>query len=323
MSGGLFEVRVARKLREADDIYSFELVPKNAQKLPSFSAGSHIDVRVRGDFVRQYSLFTRSQDNAPYQIAVLLEPASRGGSLALHREVHEGDTLFISEPRNHFPLRETTGTPLLLAGGIGVTPILCMAESLAHFGADFAMHYWTRTPSRTAFLDRIQRSEFKEKVHIHFDDGPDHQRMPLARVFSNTTPGRRAYICGPFGFLEAAHEAARQAAWAEDHIHSEYFAGQFAEVGASPKSTFEIEIASSGAVYVVPPEKTVAQILAEHCVEVPLSCEQGVCGTCLTMVLAGVPDHRDVLLTNEEKAKNDRFTPCCSRSLSQRLVLDL
>ena len=316
----MIAVRVARKALEAEDICSFELVPERG-RLPPFTAGSHIDVHIPGGLIRQYSLCSKPFDLDFYQIAVLRDPASRGGSIAMHASVHQGDLIQISEPRNHFPLETTTDRPLLLAGGIGVTPILCMAERLAYVGAEFEMHYWTRSSTRTAFMKRLQSGALASNVQFHFDDGPPAQKLTLDEVFAETTAGRRAYICGPGGFLEAALNAARRARWDESQIHFESF--KSAPVIDPGSGAFEVQIASSGAVYVVPPDKTVAQVLAENSVLVPLSCEQGVCGTCLTRVLSGVPDHRDLVLTPHEQARNDQFTPCCSRSLSPRLVLDL
>jgi vanillate O-demethylase ferredoxin subunit len=315
------QVRVAHKRSEAEDIVGFDLVSAYGDRLPSFSAGAHIDVHVPRGPVRRYSLCNSPTQDTRYQIAVLLDPFSRGGSIGMHSNVHEGDVITISRPRNHFPLEGTTGHPLLLAGGIGVTPILCMAEQLARAGAEFEMHYWTRCESRTAFLSRIRASAFAANVRIQHDDSPVLQRVSLHQVFSNRTDARQAYICGPPGFLEAAREAARRSGWPDEQVHFEYFRPR--ADGTRATGEFEVQIASTGAIYVVPPEKTVLQVLAENAVEVPVSCEQGICGTCITRVLSGEPEHRDMILTPQERARNDQFTPCCSRSRSPRLVLDL
>lgn len=311
-------MRVARKLVEAEDIVSFALARPDSQPLPAFEAGAHIDVHVPGGLVRQYSLCSRPWQLHEYQIAILIDPASRGGSEAMHRAVHEGDLIRISHPRNLFALASTPTPPLLVAGGIGVTPILCMAEQLAQAHTPFEMHYFSRSKRRTAFLRRIEESSFASQVAFHFDDGSAEQQLPLTRLFARPEAHRRAYVCGPSGFLDASLQAAMQAGWAEDRIHFESFTPR---PQGGPSLSFEVQIASTGAVYVVPPDKTVVQVLAEHSVTVPLSCEQGICATCLTRVLAGRPDHRDFILTPEERAVS--FTPCCSRSLSPRLVLDL
>lgn len=314
-------VRVARKAREADDIASFLLIAADNGHLPRFEPGAHIDVHIPGGLIRQYSLCSLSTDPRSYEIAVLREPASRGGSVAMHDRVQTGDTLRISAPRNHFPLRPNASKSLLLAGGIGVTPLLCMAQHLSASGADFGMHYWSRTRARTAFYERIQRSAFAADVAFHFDDGPSNQLLPLEAALADGCDDWDVYLCGPAGFITAAREAAQQRGWTADRIHLEYFTPQ---AGRLPDSAaFEIELARSGRVLRVPANKTVAQVLAEHSVNIPLSCEQGVCGTCLTRILSGIPDHRDLVLTPEEHARNDQFTPCCSRALSPRLVLDL
>lgn len=320
----MIPVRVIRKTLEAEDIFSFELVAEQGE-LPPFDAGSHIDVLTPGGLVRQYSLYGSPAEADCYKIAVLLEPASRGGSIAMHRSVRPGDLIQIGAPRNHFPLSgDAPDKPLLLAGGIGVTPILCMAERLAQLGVEFEMHYWTRSAGRTAFMKHILACDLALNVRFHFDDGPPEQKLGLGEVFVGPRSGRQAYICGPTGFLEAARAAARGSGWSDDQVHFEYFqAKPGLDAVTADQGEFEVQVAGTGAIYRVPPDKTVAQVLAENAVMVPLMCEQGVCGTCLTRVLSGVPEHRDLILTPKERARNDQFTPCCSRSKSPRLVLDL
>ncbi len=315
------QVRVARKAVEALDICSFELVAVDGRPLPPFAAGSHVDVQLPGGLTRPYSLANDPTESHRYLIAVLRDAASRGGSAAMHDAVHEGDTLTISAPKNHFPLAHDATRHLLLAGGIGVTPILCMAERLAVTGADFEMHYCTRSRARTAFHERLRASAFADRVHFHFDDGDAAQRLDLAALLAAPAPGTHLYVCGPKGFMDAVLGRARAGGWPEANLHVEYFGAEVASHDAD--APFEVQLASSGRVVVVPRERTVVQALADAGVEVPTSCEQGVCGTCLTRVLSGVPDHRDLYLTPEEQAANDQFTPCCSRAKSPRLVLDL
>ncbi|MDB5744755.1 MAG: ferredoxin [Polaromonas sp.] len=314
-------VRVARKHPEAVDICTFELVSADGNALPAFSAGSHVDVHLPGGLTRQYSLCNAPSESNRYLIGVLRDPASRGGSQAMHEQVEEGQMLEISTPNNHFPLAHEARRHLLLAGGIGVTPILCMAERLANTGADFEMHYCTRSPERTAFRERIATSSFASKVNFHFDDGPNQQKIDIAALLSTPASGLHLYVCGPKGFMEAVLETARENGWPEAQLHYEFFAGTVTH--SDSDASFEVQLASSGKVVVVPADKTVVQALADAGVEVQVSCEQGVCGTCLTRVLQGVPDHKDMFLTPEEQAANDQFLPCCSRALSPRLVLDL
>lgn len=313
-------VRIARKTMEAEGICSFELRAADGGALAPFSAGAHIDVLLEGGLVRQYSLCNDPRETHRYLVAVLREPASRGGSAAMHA-LREGQSLQVSEPRNHFALAPEAQRHLLLAGGIGITPILCMAEQLASGDAAFELHYCTRSAGRTAFADRIAESAFADQVHLHHDDGPAAQKLDLADVLAAPAAGTHLYVCGPGGFIEAVLAAAREAGWPPETLHREYFA---APATAAPATdTFEVQIASTGAVIRVAPAQSVVDALAAAGITLAVSCEQGVCGTCLTGVLEGTPDHRDVYLTDEERARNDRFTPCCSRALSPRLVLDL
>ncbi|MBX9872978.1 MAG: PDR/VanB family oxidoreductase [Burkholderiaceae bacterium] len=315
------QVRVARKAVEAQDIVTLELVAVDGQALPAFSAGSHVDVQLPNGITRQYSLCNDPQETHRYQIGVLRDAASRGGSAAVHDLVKEGDVLTISAPRNHFGLAHEAKKHLLLAGGIGVTPILCMAERLANTGADFAMHYATRAPERTAFRQRIAASAFASRVQFHYDNGDAAQKLDLQALLSQPQAGTHLYVCGPKGFMDAVLNTARAAGWPEAQIHYEFFGAEVAK--SDSDASFEIKLASSGRIVMVPKDQTVVQALAAAGVDVMISCEQGVCGTCLTRVLEGVPDHKDSYLTPEEQAANDQFTPCCSRSKTPLLVLDL
>ena len=317
----MITVRVARKTTEAIDIASFELVAADGQSLPPFSAGSHVDVHVPGGAVRQYSLCNNPAESHRYQLGVLKDPNSRGGSKAMHETVQEGDTLTISEPRNHFALAHEAKRSLLFAGGIGVTPILCMAERLAAIGADFAMHYCGRSRDRMAFIDRIASAPFADKVALHMDDGAAEQKLDLAATLANPQPGVHLYVCGPKGFMDAVLNTARATGWPEAQLHFEFFAAEV--VKSDSDGNFDVKIASTGKVITVGKDQTVIAALAAAGVDVPISCEQGVCGTCLTRVLEGEPDHRDAYLTDDEKAANDQFLPCCSRAKSACLVLDL
>ncbi len=317
------QVRVVSKVVEAEDIASFELAGLDGAALPSFSAGSHIDVHVRSGLIRQYSLCNPPHECHRYQIAVLRDANSRGGSVAMHSDINVGDVLNISEPKNHFPLTQARRT-LLLAGGIGVTPILCMAERLAATGAEFAMHYCARAPERTAFRARIAGSAFAEHVIYHYDNGAEEQKLKLADMLATPDPDTHIYVCGPGGFIDHVVNTAREKGWPAAQVHFEYFGAAPVDAAAiADDAAFDVKIASSGQVFAIPAGETVIKILADNGVDIPVSCEQGVCGTCLTRVLEGVPDHRDLYLTDEEHAANDQFTPCCSRAKTALLVLDL
>ena len=321
MNPASLNVRVERKTQEALDICTFELVDTSGRPLPAFSAGSHIDVQLPGGITRQYSLCNDSQESHRYLIGVLKDPATRGGSKAMHEQVNEGDTLTISAPRNHFPLAHEAAHSLLLAGGIGVTPILCMAERLAIAGASFELHYATRSRERTAFHDRIAGAGFAPKVQFHFDDGAPAQKLQLDTLLAAPKPGTHLYVCGPKGFMDAVLAKARANGWPEAQIHYEYFGAVVAT--KLDDGSFEVKLASSGKIVLILKDQTVTAALAAAGVEILTSCEQGVCGTCITRVLEGEPDHRDLYFTPEEQARNDQFTPCCSRSKSPLLVLDL
>jgi len=314
-------VRVARKTVEAEDICSFELVSVDGKPLPAFAAGSHIDVQLPGGITRQYSLCNDPVESHRYLIGVLRDAASRGGSRAMHEHVDVGDTLVISAPKNHFALAHEARRSVLLAGGIGITPILCMAERLAISGADFEMHYCTRSRARTAFHDRIRAAPFSARVAFHFDDGAFEKKLDLATLLAKPAAGTHLYVCGPKGFMDSVLGTARANGWPEAQLHWEFFT---ADVAPQPgDAAFDVKLTSSGRIVRVAPDQTVVHALSAAGIEVQTSCEQGICGTCLTRVLEGQPDHRDMYLTPEEHAANDQFTPCCSRAKTALLVLDL
>ncbi len=315
----LFQMRVAAKRRVAEDIAAYELVPVDGVELPDFEAGAHIDVHVPGGPVRQYSLYQLPDGTPRYRIGVLRDPQSRGGSVRLIDSVNEGDVLAVSAPRNHFPLHTGRDHAVLLAGGIGITPILCMAEQLARGGRSFELHYCGRTPARMAFLDRLRMAPFADRVHLHADDGEPEQRLDARAAIGAPAADRQLYVCGPTGFMDHVLGTAREMGWAEANLHREYFAA--APIDHSADGPFELELRQSGRVIPVAAAQSAAHALIDAGVSISLSCEQGVCGTCMTRVLEGEPDHRDLYLTEDEQ--RDHFMPCCSRARTPRLVLDL
>lgn len=317
----LMTVKVARRTLEAEDILVFELADPSGSDLPPFSAGSHIDIEVKPGLTRQYSLCNNPSERSRYVVGVLKDPASRGGSLAMH-EIQEGQDLKISEPRNHFELDGSAKRTILFGGGIGVTPILCMAERLAAIGADFEMHYGARSKSRCAFYDRIQASSFADKVHFHFDDGDAAQKLDIDAALGEAAPGTHVYVCGPGGYIDFVLKSAEAKGFTEAQLHREYFTVDTTEMFA-PGGAFQVKLASTGQVFDIPENATVMDVLADHGIDLPVSCAQGVCGTCLTRVLEGVPEHRDLYLTKEEQERGDQFMPCCSRSKTPMLVIDL
>ncbi|RYZ07689.1 MAG: oxidoreductase [Comamonadaceae bacterium] len=320
----MIDTLILRRQDEAQDICSLELGAADGTPLPPFEPGAHIDVHLAPGLVRQYSLCPRSDQAGRYLIGVLLEPASRGGSQAVHA-LQAGQALRIGMPRNQFALAPGARRSLLFAGGIGITPLLAMAERLADQGADLTLHCCSRTPARLAFGERLRTGPLNGRVRLHFDDGPPAQKLDLDEALGAPEPDTHVYVCGPSGFMDWVLTGAQARGWPSAQLHREYFAAPAASAAATAgaEASFEVTLASTGASYRVPPGQSVIEVLAAHGVEVPVSCEQGVCGTCLTRVLEGTPDHRDVFLTDDEHRANDCFTPCCSRALSPRLVIDL
>lgn len=315
------QVKVTTKQVVAQDIAAFELAPLHGGPLPAFAAGSHIDVHLPGGLVRQYSLVDLPDPANRYRIGVLRDPASRGGSAALIDQVKVGDTLEISAPRNHFALAPAATQSLLFAGGIGITPILCMARELVRQGKAFDLHYCGRALTRMAFLDELRDGSFDDHVQVHADDGSPGQQLDARAAIGAPGPGRHLYVCGPTGFMDHVLGTARALGWPEAQLHREYFAA--APIDHSADGPFEVVLQRSGRVIAVGAAQSAAQALLDAGVDVMLSCEQGVCGTCITKVVGGTPDHRDMYFTDAEHARNDCFTPCCSRSRTPQLVLDL
>ncbi|WP_269498482.1 PDR/VanB family oxidoreductase [Castellaniella sp. S9] len=314
-------VRVADKRREAQDVVSLELVDAQGAPLPAFTAGAHIDVHLPGGLIRQYSLLNDSAERTRYRIGVLREAASRGGSLVVHDRIEVGDVLRISEPRNRFALQAAPRS-LLLAGGIGVTPILCMARQLHAAGADFEFHYSCRTRARAAFLDDIGGSALAARTRLHFDDEPD-TALDAPALLASAGADTHVYVCGPAGFIDHVVALARAAGFEDSRIHFERFAASEPVAPVQGDQAFQVRLASTGEVFDIPADEPVTKALDRHGVFIPVSCEEGICGTCLTGVVEGDPDHRDSYLTDEEHAANDQFTPCCSRSKTPMLVIDL
>jgi ferredoxin-NADP reductase len=316
-TGDVIEVRILRRTETADGIIALDLEAPEGVLLPTFEAGAHVDVHVGPGVIRQYSLCNDPAETHRYRLGILLEPSSRGGSVEIHRSFAEGRTIRISVPRNNFKLVETATKSILLGGGIGVTPLIAMAYRLHAKGADFELHYCTRSKDRTAFMEDIAAASFAGQVFIHHDDGLPEQRFDPATL-PTPAPGIHLYICGPGGFMDWIIGAAKTRGYADDHVHKEYFTADVDVSGA----TFVVEARRSGKTVTVKEKESIADALASVGIDLPLSCEQGVCGTCLTDVIEGIPDHRDMYQTDGEKASNKQMTPCCSRAKSAKLVLD-
>ena len=318
-AGEFIEVQVLRRRDEAEGIICLELAAPRGTLLPPFEAGAHVDVHVGSGIVRQYSLCNDPSDSRLYRLGIMLEAQSRGGSAGIHARFAEGETIRIGLPRNNFRLVPGAALSVLAAGGIGITPLLAMAYRLSAEGAPFELHFCTRSRSRTPFLQELTAGSLAERARIHHDDGPAEQRFDLDRDLPPPNAGTHLYICGPTGFMDWLIDGARARGWSNSHLHTEYFTNQVSADGDS----FIVEARLSGKEVLVPSGTSIVEALAAIGVYIPTSCEEGVCGTCLTEVIEGLPDHRDAYQTEEERASNKRITPCCSRARSPRLVLDV
>jgi ferredoxin-NADP reductase len=314
-------VRVNRIVMEAQDVKSFELVSATGDPLPPFAPGAHIDLTIEPGLTRPYSLCGDPRDRSRYLIAVKRVADSRGGSQALHERIAEGDVLTIGQPRQHFRLRPTARHHVLIAGGIGITPLLAMARQLASEAASFELHVFVRTPEQAAFRDVLSSAPLRDNVRFHH--GVDRECLPdrLREILLPRPSGATLYLCGPRPFMDLAIDVAAPH-WLPHAIRREHFRADPAAAAGEPRA-FEIELARSGAVFQVPACKSALQVLDEHGVSAVRSCEQGVCGSCMTRVLGGIPDHRDAFLTADERCRGRTMLLCVSRAATDRLVLDL
>lgn len=325
MNNELISVCVTEKRYVAHNIVHIVLQHAETQALPGFTPGSHIDLHIEtcagSKLIRQYSLMNAPDSRHRYEIAVLLEADGRGGSEALHQNLSEGDLIQISHPRNLFPLSVDEDETLLFAGGIGITPILSMAYTLHAHNAKFSLYYFAKSIEHAAFAQRLTEEPFSNNVTLCFDDGSAASFDPQ-ETLKDAAKDKHLYICGPQGFISFISDSARASGWLNDNIHFELFSQDLSAANAG-NAEFQVKIASTGELIDIGKDQTVLEALEEHGFEIPCSCEQGVCGTCLTEVIEGTPDHRDMYLSDREKQTNNQFTPCCSRALSPCLVLDL
>jgi len=303
----------------AEDINGYELVDPGGHDLPRFTAGAHVGVRLAGEVWRDYSLWNDPAERRRYCIAVLRDKLGEA-SRRLHDEVRVGDLVEVSLPRNHFPLVEAAERHLLLAGGIGITPIMAMVAELRRRRADFIVHYCTRSPEKTAFRDELDLLAALGRVHFHFDGGDPAKGLDIMALLREPQPGTHLYYCGPAGMMAAA--AAASAHWPAGTVHCEYFAGPHAAAPArvAEDRPFRVRLARSGGDYDVMPGETILDVLRRHGVDTRSSCELGYCGACLTGYLAGTVDHRDPILG--ETARRTHLLICCSRATSAVLELD-
>src|SRR3954466_12752747 len=308
----------------AEDINGYELVDPNGHDLPRFSAGAHIGVRLgaadAGGVWRDYSLWNDPAERRRYCIAVLREKLGEG-SRRLHDEIRVGDIVEPSLPRNNFGLAEGAERHLLVAGGIGITPIMAMVAELKRRRADFRLYYCTRAPEKTAFREELDLLAAMARVVFHYDGGDPAKALDIAALLREPQPGTHLYYCGPAGMMAAA--AAASAHWPPGSVHCEYFSGPAAAPPARLQDDrpFRVRLARSGGEYAVPQGESILDVLRRAGVDTRASCELGYCGACLTRYLEGDPDHRDQILG--EVARKTHMLICCSRATSDELVLDL
>ncbi|WP_018634953.1 PDR/VanB family oxidoreductase [Parafrankia elaeagni] len=304
-------LRVAAKVQVSDDVVQLTLT--GATPLPPWEPGAHIDVEC-GEHRRQYSLCGNPHARDHYRIAVLREPRGRGGSAYLHDCVSTTDRLQVSLPRNTFAL-VPAGRYVFIAGGIGITPILPMVAEAERQGAEWTLMYGGRTRAAMAFLDEL--AAYGDRVTIHPQD--EAGLLPVTDLLAEPVAGTRVYCCGPAPLLDAVVRLS--SGWPAGSLHVEHFSPT--ELDAEAERGFDVRLAGSGATHHVPSDRTILEVLAEAGVPVGSSCEVGNCGTCETVVLEGVPDHRDAVLTPDERAEGRYMMLCVSRSLSDTLVLDI
>lgn len=310
----LVTTSVAECWTTADEIAAFKLALPEGERF-EFEAGAHIDVHTPAGLVRQYSLANSPLERDHLVIGVKLEPASRGGSRSMHASLKVGDSLTVSVPKNHFSLVPGVGG-VLIAGGIGITPILAMGAALQGSGRSYTLHYFTRSKAHVAFADRLGQLS---GLQLYTGLAVDETRAAVDAAL-HEAGGRHVYVCGPRPLIDLVRERAAANGLADADVHFELFAN---EVSHSDDKPFRVRLQNSGAELVVPAGVSLAEALKAHGVGVDTSCEQGVCGTCRTGVIDGEPEHRDVYLTDAEKQSRHCLMPCVSRSRSELLVLDL
>jgi ferredoxin-NADP reductase len=297
------------------DTHLYEFAAPDGAALPAYEPGAHIDVHMPGGLMRQYSLARPWVKGEPYLVGVKLDRTGRGGSKYLHEEARVGQVFEIGGPRNHFPLAGDAADTVLIAGGIGITPVWCMALRLSEQGAPFDLHYAVRTRADAAFLHELEKMSPAARLHVDEEAGGV---LDVAGIVTAAPKNAHLYCCGPAPMM-AAFEAAT-GDWPSEQVHVEYFSAPPPE---PIEGGFTVVLARSGREFVIAPGETILQTLRQAGISVISSCEQGVCGACETRVVEGIPDHRDILLTPAEKASNQTMMICCSGSLTDRLVLDL
>ncbi|HSH89543.1 MAG TPA: PDR/VanB family oxidoreductase [Ramlibacter sp.] len=310
----LIPMRLSAIRYGASGISLFEFVPLQPGPLPPFTAGAHVDLHLPSGLVRQYSLCNPQGEQHRYVVGIKRDPNSRGGSRFLHDELRVGTVLHVGAPRNNFELREEARHSVLIAGGIGVTPIACMATRLKELGKSFEVHYSVRKRDEAAFLDLLGG----ERLHLHVDSEHHGAPLPVTAIVADAPADAHLYCCGPAPMLDAFEAAASSRK--PELVHIERFTPA---MPAAVAGGFTVKMSRTGGSVFVTPGQTILDALRNAGIGVMASCEQGICGTCETRVLAGTPDHRDSLLSEDERKQNNVMMICCSGSKEDILVLDI
>lgn len=314
----LLTVQVTDVRAEACDVMTLELRAVGGAQLPPFDPGAHIDVHLPNGLLRHYSLTNDWREHDRYVIGVGRASDSRGGSAYVHGSVRAGMQLKISAPKNNFALDPAGERFLFIAGGIGITPIMAMIRWCVAQGKPWRLIYAARSRQRAAFYEQLCVLA-ESSAQFHFDDERG-QVLDVAQAIASWTSGERIYCCGPTPLMEAVKTATEHLPGGT--VRFEFFTAPEPDPDQT-SDAFSVRLERTGSEFVIPADKSILEVLEENGIEVPFSCREGLCGTCVTPVCAGEPDHRDYVLTDEERASNKLMTICCSRSKSPSLTLDL
>lgn len=304
----VFPVILKRRENMADDIARFEFVPVNGGALPKFDAGAHVDVVIAPEYLRQYSLAGDPADDSKYVLGVQREPQGRGGSQLMLRAFREGRRVFISPPRNHFPLDESATKSFLFAGGIGITPMLTMAHRLHALGHTFELHYSARSRRSAGFLSDLDEVPWRDRVRLHLRE--EGKRADFGVLIPEYSTGFHIYACGSARYMDELFAVADARGWPEEGLHREYFS--VPETPEYVNQRFVLKLARTGRRLEVPADKRATEVLAQSGIVVDTKCSDGICGVCAVRVLSGTPEHRDHVLSKRER--HERMILCCSRA---------
>lgn len=317
----MIKARIAEIRHEAEAIRSFVLVSEDGSSLPAVSPGAHIDVCVSPGIVRQYSLCNGPADKNCYLIAVKRHADSRGGSSGMCEGTAVDQIITIGAPRNSFPLAPEATAHLLIAAGIGITPLISMFKHLRHRDIRHHLRYYGRSTREMAFAAMLGSADYSSSSSLRAGLTREDIVADLTRALSVRSAGEHVYICGPAAFMSRVQALAIAAGWAESHVHMEYF--EPLSAATNRNTEFTVHLARCGRTIVVPARQSIVDALRAAGLQIETSCELGICGTCLTNVVEGSPDHRDEFLTDDERASGALMLPCVSRALGAHLVLDL